>query len=152
MAIHSYYDPDALFGLTSSIIKGYQILLSQSGGNNNNNNEEEYDPLPFLALTSGNVIDAVFGLSNNPDGSKTFSQSNAVLVKELKAHFLSSYENSSEQRRIVNCYNQTFTLLLEYHKEVDDINICTRMCRRGKVRRKAEKEIGHLFWELENNE
>lgn len=148
------YDMDALMGIKSSEANGYVILLKgrppspkNKSTNEKKSKKEEDDgsPLAFMSLTSGNVIDACFGVVNPSRKDATPARSSARAAKML----LEECDTTDAFREIaVSAYCKAFEVAIRHSKEMGKLNCITRCFRASKIERQTQKDIKAAFVSL----
>lgn len=134
--------------MKTSVATGYIVLLkggsaeSKAPGLENDENL----PLAFMSLTSGNVVDACFGVENPSLKDDTPSRRSAKIAKGL----LSELDESDSFRKIaVGAYCEAFEAVMDHNKQMDRLNCFTRCFRSKKIRKGTEIKIKAAFASLE---
>ena len=97
--IPELYDTDTVLVGSLEVLRGHLVLL----------NAEE--PLPFTALTDGNVVDFCFGVQ---DSSNTKQRANRTLRARHAKAFLAGYIEPDERRMAVQAYSAMLNAVAEY--------------------------------------
>jgi len=144
------YDDMAMMEMKTSICQGYITLLT--GGiplpeqpkkkkNKKKGADAVEDPsvvLAFASLTTGNVIDACFGVSMSNKGSAHVQQ----LIKETKAALFAANDASERApSTAVDAYKAAFKTVIDMNKAIDKLNFFTRCLNEGKLRKRACKQL-----------
>lgn len=148
--LHSkLYDAGSMLDVNRSVAAGFVVLLNggpsspdRSPGPNDANAEDENLPLAFMSLTSGNVIDACFGVVNPSLRGDTPARRDARAAKEL----LDENDTTDTFRQVaVSAYCEAFQAVIKYNDQVDKLG-CFAKCFRSKaVRKEAEGHIRSAF-------
>jgi hypothetical protein len=148
------YDIEALMGMKSSEASGFVILLNEGPSppknkstkkNKSKKEEDDGSALAFMSLTSGNVIDACFGVVHPSRKDATPARSSAQAAKRL----LAECDTTEAFRKIaVKAYCKAFEAAIRHNEEMGKLNCITRCFRAGKIERQTEKDIHAAFVSL----
>jgi len=148
------YDVGSMMEMDRSVATGFVILLngglpsskcSSEMKNSNRNNENKGLPLAFMSLTSGNVIDACFGVKNPSLRDDTPARRSAQEAKEL----LDNRDTTDCFRQIaVSAYCEAFGTVINYNEQMDKLSCFTKCFRSKKIRDETEEKIRAAFASL----
>lgn len=128
-----------------SVASGFVILLNGGPASPSTSDGNEGLPLAFLSLTSGNVIEACFGVENLIIRDDTPARRSAREAKTL----LGEHDTTESFREIaVSAYCEGFKTVIEYNKQMDKMNCFTKCFRAKKVREEYEQKIRRAFSSL----
>ena len=158
------YDVECMMAIKESVCNGYVVLLkgrplspanntnteshekSKKKINNNNNNDDENDDsdaLAFLALTSGNVIDACFGVANTRSTSSTPTSRSVNDAKTLLEE--NCLKTDTFRRTAIAAYCDAFQVTIVHHEKIRKLNCLTRCFRSRKIQRQTGTNIKTAF-------
>jgi len=146
------YDVESMMNLEKSVANGFVILLKggePSRGSKKKKSEKKNDngsdALAFLALTSGNVIDACFGVINpnirKESPARRSAQEAKVLLEECDT-------TDSFRQTAVDAYGDAFEVIITYNDRMNKLNCLTRCFRSREIRRQTEEKIHTAFASL----
>ena len=146
------YDIESMMAIEGSIANGFMVLLKGGLPHTNRydkksdmkideNNNDHYT-LAFMALTSGNVLDACFGVVNTTRRENSLSTRSADEAKNLLAD-----RDTTDSFRItaVTAYFDAFQVIVLYHDQMVKLNFLTRCFRSGRIRRQTEVDLRIAF-------
>jgi len=148
------YDVGSMMEMEPSVASGFVVLLN--GGplchksswetkNSNRNNGNEGLPLAFMSLTSGNVIEACFGVENPSLRDDTPARHSANKAKVL----LNDRDTTDSFRQIaVSAYCGGFEAVINHNEQIDKLNCFTKCFRSNKIRDETEEKIRASFASL----
>jgi hypothetical protein len=162
------YDAESIMTVKGSVANGYVVLLkgspptpekkqsnstkkknkNKSKKNKNKNNDDascDGDALAFMALTSGNVLDACFGVSSatrrdaniTPACHSVYDAKNLLEDRDLTS--------DSFRRTAVSAYSNAFQVVIVYHDKMNKLNCITRCFKSSKIRRQTEEDLRIAF-------
>jgi hypothetical protein len=139
------YDAGSMMEMNSSVAKGFVVLLS--GGPPGTNNQESSDeneglPLAFMSLTSGNVVEACFGVKNPSLRDDTPARHSA---REAKGLIDESDTTDSFRQIAVSAYCKGFETVIDYNEQMDKLNCFTKCFQAKKIRSETEAKIRAAF-------
>jgi hypothetical protein len=156
------YDADCMIAIDGSVANGFVVLLNngassvspKSKGKNSKKKSKKSqgadhgdNTLAFMALTSGNVLDACFGVTN-PSASRredTPARRQAQAAKDLLEDCATT---DSFRSTAVEAYCDAFKAVIVHDKEMRKLNCITRCFRASKVRRETETNLRSAFSSL----
>ncbi|VEU40220.1 unnamed protein product [Pseudo-nitzschia multistriata] len=146
------YDVESMMEMKGSEANGYVILLKGSPPSPESSSKKKAKkkkddnlPLAFMSLTSGNVIDACFGVVNPSRNGDTPARRSA---RDAKALLDECDVTDAFRQTAVNAYREGFEAVIRYEKEMGKLNCITRCFRSSSIRRKAEEDIHKAFASL----
>lgn len=177
------YDPEALLNISGTVARGYIVLLSggspgtggsttssssdspSSTSNNKKNkkksssssaspNNNEDVSLAFMALTSGNVLDACFGANSSPSSSRQQTPANRAaanaksLLGDCDDHHHDDTDNETFRRAAVHAYCDAFKVVVVHDDKMKKLNCFTRCFRSKKIRTESQKNLKEAFEHL----
>jgi len=144
--LHSkLYDVSSMMEVKRSVAEGFVILLNGGSTSRNASDENEELPLAFMALTSGNVIDACFGVENPSRRDDTPARRRARDAKAL----IDDRDTTDSFRQIaVNAYCEGFKAVINYNERMNKLNCFTKCFRSKKIREDHEQKVRQAFSSL----
>jgi len=153
------YDVESMMIIKGSVANGFIVLLQGSPPSTNSNesrknrnnkksnlkineNNDGDDALAFMALTSGNVLNACFGVANT---TRRDNISSSRSVDEAKNLLADRDTTDSFRRTAVTAYFDAFQVIVVYHDQMNKLNFLTRCFRSGKIRRQTEVDLRTAF-------
>jgi hypothetical protein len=138
--IGKLYDAESMMSINEPIANGFVVLL---GGAEQTKASDV--SLAFLALTSGNVLDACLGVAHPSRREDTPATRAARDGKEL----LGSCATTEKFRHTaVEAYCNAFRVIVSYRDEYDQLNCITRCFRAKKIRKRTERNLRETFLKL----
>ena len=138
------YDVDSMLEMKKSAANGYIVLLN-GGPASQKSNEDEGLSLAFMSLTSGNVLDACFGVVNPSLRDDTPARRSAREAKIL----INDHDSADSFRKVaVRAYCEAFKTVIRYNEKMDKMNCFIKCFRSKKVRSEAVEEIQAAFHSL----
>ena len=163
------YDAESIMTVKGSVANGYVVLLKgspptpekkQSNNTkkknknkksneiqNSNSNDDAYDgdALAFMALTSGNVLDACFGVSTATRRDANITPA-CHSVNDAK-NLLEDRDLTSDtfRRTAVSAYCDAFQVIIGHHDKMNKLNCITRCFKSSKIRRQTEEDLRIAF-------
>mmetsp|Transcript_12469 Transcript_12469/g.26396 ORF Transcript_12469/g.26396 Transcript_12469/m.26396 type:complete len:177 (+) Transcript_12469:266-796(+) len=150
------YDAECMLEIKGSVASGFIVLLNgappspktkKDKKKSKKKSEKENDAvtLAFMSLTSGNVVDACFGVVNPSRKDETPARRSAKEAKGL----LDTADTTDSFRQIaVTAYCDAFKAVVTYNAEMDKLNCITKCFRSKKIRTQAAKNIENAFGAL----
>jgi len=147
------YDAESMMHIKSSVANGFVVLLSNGETKTEQNKKKKKskkkkkndNSLAFMALTSGNVLDACFGVSTANRTGDTPAKRNAQAAKEL----LDTCATTDKFRDIaVEAYHDAFLVVVDHDQQMNKLNCFTRCFRAGKIRNETEEKLKTAFSKL----
>jgi hypothetical protein len=136
------YDVGSMMELHQSVASGFIVLLNGGPASTTNNENEGTLPLAFMSLTSGNVIDACFGVKNPSKRDDTPTRRSAREAKML----IDEHDTTDSFRQIaVSAYCEAFKAVIIYNEQMNKLNCFTRCFRSKKIRSENEEKIRSAF-------
>lgn len=147
------YDVQSMMDMEGSKANGYVILLkgrppspkSDSENKRKKSKKEEKNdglPLAFMSLTSGNAIDACFGVVNPNLRDETPARRSARKAKML----LEECDVTDEFRQTaVSAYCEAFEVVIRHNERMGKLNCITRCFRSNTIRHETEQDIQTAF-------
>lgn len=144
--LHSkLYDASSMMEMKRSVAAGFVILLSGGPTSSDAGNENEGLPLAFMSLTSGNVIDACFGVENTSRRDDTPARRSARDAMTL----LDDRDTTDSFRQIaVTAYCEGFRVVINYNEQMDKLNCLSKCFRSKKIREQSEQKVRRAFSSL----
>ena len=154
------YDDLAMLQMKKSLCQGYIILLTggvpppeqplkKKKNKKGKRCKDADDPavvVAFAALTTGNVIDACFGVTM---ASKPSPQV-VSLIKEAKSALFAADDASENAAKLgVDAYKAAFQTIVRMHDKLAKLNFFTKCFNEGKIRNQASKQLESDFYMLE---
>ncbi|MGK3740832.1 MAG: hypothetical protein ACI90V_007682 [Bacillariaceae sp.] len=164
------YDAESIMTVKGSVANGYVVLLKgspptpekkqsnnmkkknknkkKSNENNNNNNNidnNNNDALAFMALTSGNVLDACFGVTSATRRNADITPA-CHRVNDAK-NLLEDRDLTSDsfRRTAVAAYCDAFQVIIVHNEKMNKLNCITRCFKSSKIRRQTEEDLRIAF-------
>jgi hypothetical protein len=165
------YDSQELLAMDRNVANGWIIFLGgcrsqgskdarkkKKGGDNEGEGTENkkaegpksFD-LAFLALTSGNVIDACFGVKTHVSAAEADRRADrAARTANVVKTMLKEVDRSSEAVReiAVTAYIKAFQVVVQYDQDMKSLNFITRCFRWKPIRHRAEESLFEAFQPL----
>lgn len=152
------YDAESMMQIKSTVAAGYTVLLNNGTTSPKNNGKkkkkspkknkkkDDGNSLAFMALTSGNVLDACFGVeqASRRDGdspSKRKAQAAKILLDR-------SSTTESFQELAVSTYHKAFKIVIAHDEEMSKLNCFTRCFKAKKIRTDTEQKLKVNFARL----
>jgi len=149
------FDELSMMEMKKSLCEGYITLLSGGASapeqplSKQSKKKQQQDPavvLAFASLTTGNVIDACFGVTMASKKSQHVQQ----LIKDAK----NALENASDADARVSAvavyaYLTAFKTVTDMTTKIDKLNFFTKCFSEGKIRKKASQKLREDFASLE---
>lgn len=154
------YDDAVMLQMKKAICQGYMTLLTggipvpeqplkkkrNKKGKRSKDTDDPAVVLAFAALTTGNVIDACFGVTMASKPSATVIS----LIKEAKrAMFAADDANENAAKLAVEAYRAAFQTIIRMNEKLDKLNVFTRCFNEGKIRKQTSKKLSSDFYMLE---
>jgi len=153
------YDDIVMLEMKKTLCQGYTTLLTgglpvpeqprKKKNKKGTRTKEADDPavvLAFAALTTGNVIDACFGVTMASKPSANTVQ----LIKDAKSALFAADDASENAANIaVGAYKAAFKTIIAMNEKLDKLNFFTRCFKEGKIRKKTSKQLEADFYMLE---
>lgn len=135
--------------IKESVANGFVVLLKGGAPSPKSSSKKKKEtdglPLAFMSLTSGNVIDACFGVENSSRRDDTPARRSAQEAKTL----LEECDTADSFRQTaVSAYWEAFEVVINYNERMNKLNCFTRCFRSKKIRRETEEEIRIAFSSL----
>merc|ERR1719491_1901408 len=145
------YDIESMMELKKDVAAGFVVLLnggplspksSSKVKDANNNNENRGLLLAFMSLTSGNVIDACFGVENPSIRNDTPASRSAQEAKTL----LDDRDTTDSFRDLaVTAYCGAFEAVVIFNEQMDNLNCITKCFRSKTIRDESKCKIRAAF-------
>lgn len=155
------YDDMVMLEMKKTLCQGYIVLLTgglpvpeqprkkKKKNKKGQRVKEADDPgivLAFAALTTGNVIDACFGVTMASKPSARTVQ----LIKDAKSALFAADDASENAAKIaVEAYKAAFQTVIAMHARLDKLNFLTKCFHEGKIRKRTCKQLESDFYMLE---
>lgn len=160
------FDETSMLEMKKSLCEGYITLLSGGGAlileqprpqkkskkGRTKKESRHNDPavvLAFAALTTGNVIDACFGISMSSKHQKNISH----VLQRIKDVKNALYDVNDKNHRAcavaVAAYQSAFGTIVEMHNKLDKLGFFSKCFKEGKIRKNAGKKLHSDFLPLE---
>lgn len=131
-----------MMDIKRNVAAGFVILLNGPQTSSDASNENEGLPLAFMSLTSGNVLDACFGVVNPSHRDDTPARRSARDAKAL----LDDRDTTDSFRLIaVNSYCEGFKAVINYKEKMDKLNCFIKCFRSKKIRADSEQKVRRAF-------
>jgi hypothetical protein len=171
------YDPEAMLSVSGSVAHGYVILLSggAAGGGagstspslsssskddkkkkkvkkkKKGSSQDDDVSLAFMALTSGNVLDACFGVKSGNSGRNATPASRAAadaksLLGECDANIVD--DDETFRRTAVHAYCDAFKVVVVHADKMKKLNCFTRCFLTKKIRTTSQEDLQESFGQL----
>jgi hypothetical protein len=148
------YDMQVLMEMKSSLCQGYTTLLTGACAEQSadapglDEAKTKALTLAFASLTSGNVIDACFGLTLSSKGDHAFTQ---TMIKEAKnALDAAATTNELVEKVAVDSYKNAFKAVIAMNHKLEKLNFFTQCFFEKTIRNTAMEQIQHDFFQLEH--
>lgn len=155
------YDADCMLAIDGSVANGYVVLLNngassspKSKGTKGNKKQKKSkgtdrsdNALAFMALTSGNVLDACFGVAN-PSARRREETPATRKAQAAKTMLDECATTDSFRSTAVEAYCDAFKVITVHDKEMRKLNCITRCFLARKVRRQTEANLRSAFSNL----
>mmetsp|Transcript_9131 Transcript_9131/g.22198 ORF Transcript_9131/g.22198 Transcript_9131/m.22198 type:complete len:169 (+) Transcript_9131:298-804(+) len=138
------YDVESMLEIKGSEATGYVILLGSPPSEKDASKTKEAPDLTlaFGAVTSGNVVDACFGVANPILKEDTPARRSAREAKIL----LEECDTSDAFREIaVKAYCEAFKVVVRHQAEMGKLNCITRCFRSTAIRNETMDDIRKTF-------
>ena len=149
------YDELSMMEMKKSLCEGYVTLLTggahvpeqpRSGKKSKSKKEDESILLAFAALTTGNVVDACFGVTMASKKSKRVEQ----LIKDAKNALHDAYDTNGRVAAVATeAYKKAFHTVIDMNTKIDKLNFFTKCFSEGKIRKNASQKLAEHFLTLE---
>jgi hypothetical protein len=150
------YDAESMMQIKTAVASGYVILLNNGAASPKNNGKkkkkspkkkkkEDDTSLAFMALTSGNVLDACFGVEKASRRGDSPAKRKAQAAKDLLER---SNTTDSFQDLAVSTYNNAFKIVIEHDEQMSNLNCFTRCFRAKKIQNGTEQKLKAAFSRL----
>ncbi|KAG7346735.1 hypothetical protein IV203_005804 [Nitzschia inconspicua] len=150
------YDAESMMQIKSTVANGYAVLLNNGAiSPKNNGKKKEKSPkkkkqddstsLAFLALTSGNVLDACFGVEQASRTGDSPARRKAQAAKDLLDGCSTT---DSFQDLAVETYYNAFKIVIEYNEQMSKLNCFTRCFKAKKIQTETEQKLNTTFSRL----
>jgi len=149
-----FYDVESMMEIKGSVANGYVVLLKggapspkSSSKKQKPKKKKENDglPLAFMSLTSGNVIDACFGVQNYSRRDDTPARRS---TEEAKALLEECDTTDAFRQAAVSAYCEAFEAIIDHNDRMNKLNCITRCFRSKKIRRETEENVRTAFSSL----
>jgi hypothetical protein len=150
------YDAESMMLIERNVANGFVVLLnngSTNGGSSGGKEKkktksetQEDNSLAFMALTSGNVLDACFGVQQaGKRGEDTPAKRKAQDAKNMldAAASTEAFCNLA-----VEAYRDAFEIVVEYNDDMNQLNCITKCFQAGKLRTNTEEKLEKAFANL----
>lgn len=149
------YDAESMMQIKSAVANGYVVLLNTGATSPKNNGKKkkkspknkkkEENSLAFMALTSGNVLDACFGVEHTIRREDTPARRKAQAAKDL----LDTCATTDSFRDLaVDTYYNAFKIVVDHHEQMSKLNCFTRCFKAKKIRNGTEQKLTAAFSRL----
>lgn len=155
------YDAESIMAIPGNVANGFVVLLhggpppSKSSSSKTKQSPPQDDvSLAFMALTSGNVLDACFGVSQPSRrvtaGDRTPAGRAAADAKALLGECDTNDTTHEEtfKRTAVRAYGDAFKVVVVHADKMQKLNCFTRCFRTKKIRTQTEKDLREAFAQL----
>ncbi|KAL3906064.1 MAG: hypothetical protein SGILL_009425 [Bacillariaceae sp.] len=149
------YDAECMMHIQSSVASGYVVLLNNGAPSPKSNGKKKKkspkkkkngDPsLAFMALTSGNVLDACFGVENASQRGNSPARRKAQAAKDLIDQRATG---DSFCELAVSTYCRAFKIVQEHDEQMSNLNCVTKCLKAGAIRKDTEQKLASTFSRL----
>lgn len=154
------YDAESMMQIKSSVANGFVVLLNNGEGaspqSKNGSNKKKKSPkkkknnngdksLAFMALTSGNVLDACFGAQPANRNADVPARRKAQRAKDL---IDASATTDSFRELAVDTYCNAFKIVIAHDEQMGKLNWFTRCFKAGSIRNETERKLKETFSRL----
>jgi len=141
--LHSkLYDVGSMIEMKRSVASGFVILLNGGPASPSTSDGNEGLPLAFMSLTSGNVIEACFGVENPVIRDDTPARRSAREAKTL----LGEHDTTDSFRQVaVSAYCEGFKAIIDYNEQMEKLNCLSKCFRSKKIREETEQKVWRAF-------
>jgi hypothetical protein len=149
------YDAECMMQIQSTVANGYVVLLNNGVPSPKNNGKKKKkspkkknsDPsLAFMAVTSGNVLDACFGVENASQREpNSTARRKAQAAKDLIDQCATS---ESFCELAVKTYCNAFKIVKEHDEQMRSLNCCTKCLKASSIRKDTEQKLTANFSRL----
>jgi hypothetical protein len=153
---HNLYDAESMMQIKMTVANGYVVLLNDGGTSPKSNgkkkkkssqNKKKTDEtsLAFMALTSGNVLDACFGVEQASRREDTPARRKAQAAKEL----LEGCATTDSFRDLaVETYYNAFKIVIEHNEQMNKLNCFTRCFKAKRIGNSTKQSLDSAFSRL----
>jgi hypothetical protein len=150
------YDAESMMQIKITVANGYVVLLNDGAASPKSNgkkkkkspkNKKKKDEtsLAFIALTSGNVLDACFGVAQTSRREDTPATRKAQVAKDL----LDGCATTDSFRDLaVETYYNAFKIIIDHHEQMSKLNCFTRCFKANKIRNATKERLAAAFSRL----
>ena len=152
------YDAESMMLIERNVANGFVVLLnngSTNGGSSGDKKKnkskspaatQEDNSLAFMALTSGNVLDACFGVTQaGKRGDDTPAKRKA---QEAKNMLDAAASTEAFCNLAVEAYRDAFEIVVGYNDDMSQLNCITKCFQSGKLRTTTEEKLEKAFANL----
>jgi hypothetical protein len=153
------YDAESMMQIKITVANGYVTLLNNGATSPKSNGKKKKKKSPknkkkndetnlaFMALTSGNVLDACFGVEQASRREDTPARRKAQAAKDL----LDECATTESFRDVaVETYYNAFKIVIDHHEQMNKLNCFTRCFRAQKIRNGTIDNLAAAFSNLVN--
>jgi hypothetical protein len=163
------YDVDSMLAIDGSVASGFVVLLNNGASTSTSSSSSSSSPtsngkkkkknkrsqgldetdngLAFMALTSGNVLDACFGVKN-PSARRREETPSTRKAQAAKDMLDECAGTDAFRSTAVEAYCDAFQTIVDHYKEMGKLNCVTRCFRANKIRRQTETNLRSAFSNL----